>query len=251
MVFVAAHEDDLRAMERTSGIKAQRFADWSEATAGRTREAAFIADFDTGFVVPGRKPIVIVTASDVLGSRAHHPQPLAGAWSTAFDHADVPEQGTVVIHLQRGLAMLDGLQTVIMGAGSSREMVRLVFAGDDAILVPPADLAMIWPYAAELGKVTLDKADGSTWWTRRSLAEREIQIAGRQLAKHISQRRPRRAPKPAPPRPTYERVVARFPYFTTLDPAKNIRYVPEDLPLGHPMERRLFRDYGCGTAAVA
>jgi transcription-repair coupling factor (superfamily II helicase) len=115
LVFVAAHEDDLRVMERTSGIKAQRFADWSEATAARIREIAFIADFDAGFVVPGQKPLIVVTASDVLGSRAHHPQPLARAWSTAFDHADVPEQGTVVIHLQRGLAMLDGLQTVAIG----------------------------------------------------------------------------------------------------------------------------------------
>jgi transcription-repair coupling factor (superfamily II helicase) len=251
MVFVAAHEDDLRVMERTSGIKAQRFADWSEATAGRTREAAFIADFDTGFVVPGRKPLVIVTASDVLGSRAHHPQPLARPWSTAFDHADVPEQGTVVIHLQRGLAMLDGLQTVTMGAGSSREMVRLVFAGDDAILVPPADLAMIWPYAAELGKVTLDKADGSTWWTRRSLAEREIQIAGRQLAKHISQRRRRRAPKLVPPGPTYEGFAARFPYFTTVDQAKAIRDVLDDLASGHPMDRVICGDVGFGKTEVA
>jgi transcription-repair coupling factor (superfamily II helicase) len=251
MVFVAAHEDDLRVMERMSGIKAQRFADWSVATAGRTREAAFIADFDTGFVVPGRKPLVIVTASDVLGSRAHHPQPLARAWSTAFDHADVPEQGTVVIHLQRGLAMLDGLQTVTMGAGSSREMVRLVFAGDDAILVPPADLAMIWPYAAELGKVTLDKADGSTWWTRRSLAEREIQIVGRQLAKHISQRRRRRAAKLVPPGPTYEGFAARFPHFTTVDQAKAIRDVLDDLASGHPMDRVICGDVGFGKTEVA
>jgi transcription-repair coupling factor (superfamily II helicase) len=251
LVFVAAHEDDLRVMERTSGIKAQRFADWSEATAARIREAAFIADFDAGFVVPGQKPLVVVTASDVLGSRAHHPQPLARAWSTAFDHADVPEQGTVVIHLQRGLAMLDGLQTVAMGAGSSREMVRLAFAGDDAVLAPPADLAMIWPYAAELGKLTLDKADGSTWWSRRSEAEREIQTAGRQLAKHISQRRRRRAPKLVPPGPSYEKFVARFPYFTTADQAKAIRDVLGDLASGHPMDRVICGDVGFGKTEVA
>jgi len=251
LVFVAAHEDDLRVMERTSGIKAQRFADWSEATAARIRETAFIADFDAGFLVPGQKPLVVVTASDVLGSRAHHPQPLARASSTAFDHADVPEQGTVVIHLQRGLAMLDGLQTVAMGAGSSREMVRLAFAGDDAVLAPPADLAMIWPYAAELGKLTLDKADGSTWWSRRSEAEREIQTAGRQLAKHISQRRRRRAPKVVPPGPSYEKFVARFPYFTTADQAKAIRDVLGDLASGHPMDRVICGDVGFGKTEVA
>ncbi|OAF14930.1 transcription-repair coupling factor [Bradyrhizobium centrolobii] len=251
LMFVAAQEDDLRVMERMSGVKADRFADWSEATAGRNHEAALLADFDAGFVVPDRKPLVVVTASDVLGSRAHHPQPLAKVWSAAFDHADVPEQGAVVIHLQRGLALLDGLQTVATGGGSSREMVRLVFAGDNAVLVPPADLALIWPYASELGELTLDKADGSTWWARRTEAEHKIQIAGRQLSKHISQRRRRRAPKLVPPGPLYERFVARFPFFTTVDQAKAIRDVLDDLASGHPMDRVVCGDVGFGKTEVA
>jgi transcription-repair coupling factor (superfamily II helicase) len=109
LLFIAALEDDLRAMERMSGIKAERFADWSKAIAGRSREAALLADFDAGFVASGRKTLVVVTATDVLGSKAHHPRPMARAWDAAFEHADVPEQGTVVVHLQRGLALLDGL----------------------------------------------------------------------------------------------------------------------------------------------
>ena len=251
LVFVAAQEEDLRAVERMSGVKAERFPDWSEATAERNREAALLVDFDAGFVVPGRKPLVVVTASDVLGSRAHHPQPMARAWNTAFDHTDVPELGSVVVHLQRGLALLDGLQSVATGDVSSREMIRLVFAGEDAVLVPPADLALIWPYASEPGELTLDKADGSTWWVRRTEAEQEIQIAGKQLSKHISQRRRRRAPKLAPPGPLYERFVARFPYFTTVDQAKAVRDVLDDLASGHPMDRVICGDVGFGKTEVA
>ena len=251
LLFVAAEEDDLRAMERMSGVKAQRFADWNEAMSGRDREVALLADFDSGFVVPGRKSLVVVTASDVLGSRAHHPQPLARVWSAAFDHADVPEQGTAVVHLQRGLALLDGLQTVATGDVPAREMVRLVFAADDAVLVPPADLALTWPYASEPGGVALDKADGSSWWARRTEAEQEIQIAGKQLARHISQRRRRRAPKLVPPGPIYERFVARFPYLTTVDQAKAIRDVLDDLASGHPMDRVICGDVGFGKTEVA
>jgi transcription-repair coupling factor (superfamily II helicase) len=251
LVFVAAHADDLRAMERMSGVKPRHFADWDEATARPNREAALLADFDRGFIVPGRKPIAVVTAFDVLGSRAHHPQPLARSWSAAFDHADVPEQGAVIIHLQRGLALLEGLQTVATGGGSSREMIRLVFAGDDAVLVPPADLALIWPYASDRGELTFDKADGSTWWSRRTEAEHEIQIAGEQLAKHISHRRRRRAPKLVPPGPVYERFVARFPYFTTADQAKAIKDVLDDLASGHPMDRVICGDVGFGKTEVA
>jgi transcription-repair coupling factor (superfamily II helicase) len=251
LLFVAAVEDDLRAMERMSGIKAERFADWDEAMEGRSREGAVLADFDAGFVGPGQKPFVVVTASDVLGSRAHHPQPMARAWAAAFDHPDVPERGTVVVHLQRGLAWLDGLHAFDTGQGLSREMIRLEFAVGDAVLVPPADLALIWPYAAELGKLTLDKADGSTWWGRRGEAEREIQIAAKELAKHIAQRRRRRAPKLAAPGPAYERFVARFPYFATVDQARAIRDVLDDLASGHPMDRVVCGDVGFGKTEVA
>ena len=153
LLLVAAVEEDLRAMERMSGNKAGRFAGWDEMKEGRCREGALLADFDAGFVEAGRKPLVVVIPSDVLGSRAHHPQPMARAWTPAFDHPDVPEPGTIVVHLQRGLAVLEGLQTFEMGKRAVREMVRLEFAGDDAALVPPADLALIRPYAGELGKL--------------------------------------------------------------------------------------------------
>ncbi len=251
LVFVAAQEDDLRVMERMSGLKADRFADWNAASAERSREGALLADFDAGFVMPGRKAVVFLTASDLLGSRAHHWQPLARSWSAAFKHADVPEQGTVVVHLQRGLAVLDGLQTVATGNGPLREVIRLVFAGNGAILVPPDDLAVIWPYASELGELTLDKADGSTWWTRRTQAENEIRNVGKQLSKHIGHRRRRRTPKIVPPAPVYERFVARFPYFPTIDQAKSIRDVLDDLASGHPMDRVICGDVGFGKTEVA
>ena len=251
LLLVAAVEDDLRALERMSGIKAERYANWDEAAAARSRNNALLADFDAGFVAFGKKPISVVTASDVLGSRAHHPQAMAKAWTAAFDHPDVPERGTVVVHLQRGLALLDRLQTLEMESGVSRELIRLEFAGDDAALVPPAELAMIWPYAAESGKVTLDKADGSTWWNRRGEAEQEIEVAAKALSRHIAQRKRRRAPKLIAPGPAYERFVARFPYFATVDQAKAIRDVLEDLASGHPMDRVVCGDVGFGKTEVA
>jgi transcription-repair coupling factor (superfamily II helicase) len=199
----------------------------------------------------GGKPLVVVTGSDVLGSRAHHPQPMARVWTTAFEHPDVPERGAAIVHLQRGLALLDGLQLVDTGEGACREMIRLKFAGDDAALVPLADLALIWPYAGEPGKLTLDKADGSTWWDRRGEAEREIQHAAKALAKHIAQRRRQRAPKLVPPGPAYERFVSRFPYLTTSDQAKAIQEVLCDLASGHPMDRVICGDVGFGKTEVA
>ena len=80
--------------------------------------------------IDGKRPLVVVTATDVLGSRARHPQPMAKAWSTALDEPDIPEPGNIVVHLQRGLAKLDGLDIVETGQGPVREMVRLKFSGN-------------------------------------------------------------------------------------------------------------------------
>jgi transcription-repair coupling factor (superfamily II helicase) len=102
LLFVSAHDDDLRSMERMGGVRIERFCDWRGATAARVN-AAVLADFDRGFLIAGRKTIIVVTGTDVLGSRAHH-QPMAKAWTSAFDKMAVPQVGTIVVHLQRGLS---------------------------------------------------------------------------------------------------------------------------------------------------
>ncbi|MGJ4951460.1 DEAD/DEAH box helicase [Bradyrhizobium sp. HKCCYLS20291] len=251
LVFAAAVEADLRLMAAMSGIKAERAADWAQVTARGRREAALLAGFDAGFVVPGRKPIVVITASDVFGSRAHQPQPVNWAWTPGFESVDLPELGSVVVHLQRGLARLGGLRSMGSAGVSAREMVRLVFAGNDAVLVPLAELALIWPYAAELGDTSLDKADGSSWRPRRAAAETEIHVVAKELAKQRSQRLRRPAPKLVPRPASYEQFVARFPYFTTPDQAQAIRDVLDDLASGHPMDRIVCGDVGFGKTEVA
>ncbi|CCE04857.1 putative transcription repair coupling factor [Bradyrhizobium sp. STM 3843] len=251
LLFVAAVDADLRLMARMSAVKAECVPDWAQATAKGRREAAMLAGFDAGFVVPGRRPLVVITAADVLGSRAHQPQPANWAWTPGFDAVDLPELGSVVVHLQRGLARLGGLRSMGTGDLSAREMVRLVFAGNDAVLVPLAELALTWPYAAELGDTSLDKADGSSWRPRRAAAETEVHVVAKELAKQMSKRRRRPAAKLVPRPASYEQFVARFPYFTTPDQAKAIRDVLDDLASGHPMDRIVCGDVGFGKTEVA
>ena len=138
-----------------------------------------------------------------------------------------------------------------IGEGVSRELIRLKFACDDAALVPLADFGLIWPYATEPGQLRLDKADGSTCWERRGEAQREILTAAKKLAKHIAQRRRRRVPKLAAPGSDYEKFVARFPHFTTMDQARAIKDVLDDLASGHPMDRVICGDVGFGKTEVA
>ena len=251
LLFVAAVHEDLRKMERMAGIRAERFPVWKDAAESRNAEGAVVADFDLGFVIDGKRPLAAVTATDVLGSRARHPKPMARAWSTTLDEPNIPEPGNIVVHLQRGLAELDGLEIVDAGEGPVHEMVRLRFSGNAAVLLSPAELALIWPYAEEAGKLTLDKADGSTWWKRRREAEQEIEVAAKELTKRVAQRHRRKATKLVAPGPAYEKFVARFPHITTVDQTKAIQEVLDDLASGHPMDRIVCGDVGFGKTEVA
>ena len=177
---------------------------------------------------------------------------MARAWTAAFDHPDVPERGAAVVHLQRGLALLDGLQTLAMGTGSRREMVRLAFAGDNAVLVPPADLALIWPYRGRARQAGAGQG-GRKHMVGAADRGRSGNSGRRQGAREAHQ------PTPPPPRaetgrtpgPLYERFVARFPYFPTVDQAKAIQDVLDDLAAGHPMDRVVCGDVGFGKTEVA
>ncbi len=76
-------------------------------------------------------------------------------------------------------------------------------------------------------------------------------MRARVRARQISQRRRRPAPKLVPRPTSYEKFVAPVPRFTTLDQAKAIRDVLDDLALGHPMDRVVCDDVGFGKTEVA
>ena len=58
-------------------------------------------------------------------------------------------------------------------------------------------------------------------------------------------------PKLVAPGPACERFVARFPYFATVDQARAIQDVLDDLASGHPMDRVVCGDVGFGKTEVA
>ncbi|WP_244423108.1 DEAD/DEAH box helicase [Bradyrhizobium sp. ORS 375] len=251
MMFTAADEHDLQRMQRLAGVTTERRADW--ATAVRTRGDAItslLVDLDRGFMTGDNRPLAVITAAEVLGSRARHLQPMARQ-AAAAGMETRPLPGSAVIHLQRGLAVLDGLELVSAADVSTREMIRLVFANGEAILLPIAELALIWPYARDPSGVRLDDADGRSWAARCLQAEGEIDRTAETLSEQIRARRRTEAPRIVASAVDYERFVARFPYLATPDQASAIEDVLRDLGAGHPMDRIVCGDVGFGKTEVA
>ncbi|NPV21002.1 DEAD/DEAH box helicase [Bradyrhizobium aeschynomenes] len=251
VIFTAGTPHDLARMERLAGVKAERCANWAAAMrASRAGVAALMVDLERGFRTGTTQPLSVITAAEVLGSRARHLQPMTR--QQAAHGAEIrPLPGSAVVHLQRGLALLRGLELVSAPDVSPREMIRLQFADDEAILLPIGELASIWPYARDPSGVRLDDADGRSWAARCLRAEREIDSTAEALSELIRARRRTEAPRIMAPAVAYERFVARFPYLATPDQAAAIEDVLKDLGAGHPMDRIVCGDVGFGKTEVA
>ncbi len=251
ILFTAAVEEDLLRMERVAGLRTRRATSWTTASRTHAGEvASLLVDFDAGFGTGTAHPLVVITASEVLGSRARHLQPMARS-RPAADAATSLTLGSAVVHLQRGLALLQGLERVSAPDLAEHEMVRLGFADDEAALVPVADLALIWPYAHDASGIKLDDAGGHSWVARCLEAEREIDRTAHEMSELVRTRLDTPAPRLVPPTPEYERFVARFPYVPTPDQTAAIEDVLNDLASGHPMDRVICGDVGFGKTEVA
>jgi transcription-repair coupling factor (superfamily II helicase) len=129
--------------------------------------------------------------------------------------------------------------------------VRLSFANDEAALLPVAELALVWPYAADPAGIKLDDADGRAWEARRDQAERDIERTGRRLFQLKLKRLRTQAPVIVPPTAQYERFVTGFPYSATPDQSAAVEDVLKDLASGVPMDRIVCGDVGFGKTEVA
>jgi transcription-repair coupling factor (superfamily II helicase) len=252
IMFTAGREQDLQQMERLAGLQTLRCPDWESASrppAGKI--TSVLIDLDAGFRTGTTKPLLVITAADVLGSRARHSQPMARQHASEAEAVMKLAVGGAAIHLQRGLAVLSGLERVAAGGLSDREMVRLSFAKDEAALLPLAELALVWPYAADPAGVKLDDADGQAWEARRDQAERDIERTGQRLLHLKLQRQRTPAPVIVPATAQYERFVAGFSYSATPDQSAAVEDVLKDLASGIPMDRIVCGDVGFGKTEVA
>ncbi len=123
------------------------------AQAQRERPAAILVDLDGGFVPA--KDILVVTAAGLSGSQAasghyggRHSQDIRGRTLSP---------GDVVIHMDRGMAILRDLASVSTTGVPDAEMIRLRFADDDQVLLRLSELRAIWRYSSESEGVSLDQ----------------------------------------------------------------------------------------------
>jgi transcription-repair coupling factor (superfamily II helicase) len=250
VILTAASRRDLRAMERRAGMASTLCPDWEAAIAQAKTgcPAAVFADLDSGFI--WKDNVVVVAAADLLGSRATHQDIMMVGLRRSIGYRAL-SLGDVVIHMDRGMAILQDLVSLSAAGVPDVEMIRLQFADDDQVLLPLSDLRSIWRYSSDPDRVSLDKADGSSWAERRSQAENDIAAAAEHIADRVRKRQQRRVDPIVPKVADYETFAAAFDYIPTADQGSAITDVLNDLASDIPMDRLVCGDVGYGKTEVA
>src|SRR4051794_2332163 len=253
IVLTAVGERDTRmlsrAAERALGKRPNKIANWqSIAAEKRGSVLALAAPLDAGFVVD-KQHITAIAASDVGGSRTGRSAEQSAALTT-LGRAEF-HLGDIVVHIEHGMAALEGLEQIDASEENSGEAIRLRFADGAKLLVATDNIGKIWHYGSDVDAVTLDRLDGEAWLKRRAKIVHEVAADAARMVEIAAARDNTRAPKLKPPSREYAHFVERFPHALTADQEAAVESTLADLASGRAMHRLICGDVGFGKTEVA
>ena len=253
-LVVAGAVRDLRFMRgrlaKLFGSEPTTAQGWSEIVASPPGAVSLLSmPVERGWESQG---IAVVAAADLLGSRAVSDGDGVTAGDVLRGDLGDVHLGDVVIHEHFGMGVIAGLETMENSEnGEVGDAIVLEYASGGRRLVPVDDAGRLWRYGADAEAVTLDKLDGSSWEKRRVAIDESIAESARGLTDLAAERASFKAASITPDVAAYERFSSGFPFTETLDQARAIALVREDLASGKPMDRLVVGDVGVGKTEVA
>src|SRR6266542_2335133 len=159
--------------------------------------------------------------------------------------------GDHVVHEDHGIGRLLGFETKTV-AGVTRDYLFLAFRGDDRLYVPHEQIGKVSRYIGTDARApALSKLGGKAWQNLKTRARESVrELAGELLALYA--RRQQASGVPFDLRHEWlQRLETEFPYRETVDQARAIEEVKEDLEAPRPMDRLVCGDVGFGKTEVA
>jgi transcription-repair coupling factor (superfamily II helicase) len=223
---------------------------YSEFKAEASYHAA-VCGLKAGWVDAPHKQLVL-TEGDVFGARlGAAPKKRKRSPEEMIAHFSVLHEGDYVVHETHGIGQYVGLSTIEI-EGKKQDFVRLVYAGDDRLLVPVENLDLLSRYkGAEAGHVVLDKLGTGGWELRKAAVKEDLMaMADELLATAAAREMVEREHIPATA-VGYDAFCAAFPYPLTEDQQRVMEDIEADFERGVPMDRLVVGDVGFGKTEVA
>jgi len=217
------------------------------------RPTLVVGALDGGFVVPGLR---VLTDHEIFrrARRLRRPRRYREAAATAATRA--LRGGDFVVHLEHGIGIYRGIQTIAVGAdGGSLEVAVVEYEGGARLNVPLYRLDQLEPYRAagdgDAPAPRLHRLGATTWQRQRD----KTRAAIRRMASELLDLYARRQLAPGyafpPDTPWQRELESAFLYEDTPDQRRASEEVKRDMERARPMDRLLVGDVGYGKTEVA
>ena len=226
-----------------------------EGEGGRFPErlALAVGALDGGFALPG---LAVFTDHEIFRRARRIRRPRRYRQASPFGAVAALKPGDPVVHLEHGIGIYRGLQTIAVG-DSTMEVAAVEYEGGDLLHVPLYRIDQLERYrgvdsdAADAPPPKLDHLGGKRWARVRRQAEESVHRMAAELLDLYARRR--LAPGFSfPADGKWQRELeSAFLYEDTPDQRTATRDVKADMEAPRPMDRLVVGDVGYGKTEIA
>ncbi len=224
-----------------------------EELIGSDRATLAVGALDGGFIMPTLR---VLTDHEIFrrARRLRRPRRYRSAVSTAASRPLTP--GGYVVHLEHGIGIYRGLQTIAVGAeGVTLEVAVVEYEGGDRLNVPLYRIDQLEPYRTagdgDAPPPRLHRLGAKTWQRQRDKTRAAIRAMAAELLDLYARRQVATGFAFPPDTPWQQELESAFLYEDTPDQRRASDEVKRDMERARPMDRLLVGDVGYGKTEVA
>jgi len=195
--------------------------------------------------------LIFLTEEEVFGAKTSNrrlqrkqPQHLMGS-------LDDLREGDHVVHLDYGIGIYKGLETIVAG-GSQNEFMQIIYAREERVFVPIGKIHLVQKYVnADSSKPKLSKLGEKSWKKTRKKVATSVENIAQELADIYAKRKFRKGFAFQPDNAEMQKFELSFKFEETLDQLAAINSVKQDMESEIPMDRLVCGDVGFGKTEIA
>ena len=180
---------------------------------------------------------------------AHHIIPKGSFTEHVLNFNDLT-LGDAVVHHKHGIGRFLSIDRLDI-SHRTREFVRLIYRGNDKLLLPIENLNLISRYGFDDNGLLLDKLGSGDWGLRKNLVKKRIKFLANKLLKNAAKRQSINLNKFTYNHSDLEKFNKQFGYIETEDQLNAINTSLDDIQLDKPANRLICGDVGFGKTEVA
>ena len=210
-----------------------------------------------GFVIPGDGAgLRVLTDHEIFRRERRIRRARKYAGGVALDTVSALRPGDYVVHLEHGVGIYRGIETIFVGQGTV-EVAVLEYEGGDRLNVPLYRIDQVERYraasdvSADAPPPRLHRLGGKRWAQQRDKTRAAIQEMTHELLDLYARRKIAERPPHQPDTQWQRQLESSFLFEDTPDQRKATVDVKRDMEGTRPMDRLLVGDVGYGKTEIA